>query len=144
VPILNSEQQAAARELDSFAVFRELTLQVSNLEHSLRSFDFATPDVHATSLREMVRAVAVSAEQIELAIWSDDTRIWALADTIRMRAAKLWDEWNPADSETCLWLALERAVPISRQLRAIARLCELLQIELDGRHDPGAPSLPAM
>ena len=144
MPILNSEQQAAARELDSFAVFRELTLQVSNLEYSLRSFDFATPDVHAISLRDMVRAVAVSAEQVELAIWSDDTRIWALADTIRMRAAKLWDEWNPADSETCLWLALERAVPISRQLRAIARLCELLQIELDGRHDPAAPSLPAM
>jgi len=144
VPILNAEQQAAARELDSFAVFRELTLQVSNLEYSLRSFDFATPDVHATSLRDMVRAVAVSAEQVELAIWSDDTRIWALADTIRMRAAKLWDEWNPADSETCLWLALERAAPISRQLRAIARLCELLQIELDGRHAPGAPSLPTM
>ena len=143
MPILNSEQQDAARDLDSFAVFRDLTLQVSNLEHSLRSFDFATPEVHATSLREMVRAVAVSAEQIELAIWSDDTRLWALADTIRMRAAKLWDEWNPADSEACLWLALERAVPISRQLRAIARLCELLQIEMRGEREGETLSRPA-
>ena len=142
VPILTSEQQDAARDLDSFALFHELTLQVSNLEHSLRSFDFATPEVHAVSLREMVRSVAVSAEQIELAIWSDDSRLWALADTIRMRTAKLWDEWSPADGETCLWLALERAVPISRQLRAIARLCELLQIEMRGERD-GKRSLPA-
>ena len=141
MPILTSEQQDAARELDSFAVFHELTLQVSNLEHSLRAFDFATPDVHATSLREMVRAVAVSAEQIELAIWSDDTRLWALADTIRMRTATLWDEWNPADGETCLWLALERAVPIGRQLRAIARLCELLHVEMRG--ETKVPALPA-
>jgi len=129
--ILTSEQQAAAREQDRFALFRELASRVSSLEHSLRSFDFATPEIHAVSLRDLVRAIAVSAEQIELAIWSDDSRAWALADTIRMRTAKLWDEWNTADGEACLWLALERAIPIGRQLRAIARLCELLQIEMD-------------
>lgn len=138
--ILTSEQQEAARDLDGFALFRELTLQVTNLEHSLGSFDFATPDVHAVSLRDMVRGIAVSAEQIELAIWSDDTRAWALADTIRMRATKLWDEWSPADGETCLWLALERAVPITRQLRAIARLCELLHVEMNDLRDAGAIS----
>ena len=133
--ILTSEQQDAARDLDEFAVFRELTLQVTNLQHSLGSFDYATPEVHAVSLRDMVRGIAISAEQIELALWSDDTRAWALADTIRMRATKLWDEWRPADGETCLWLALERAVPTTRQLRAIARLCELLHVEMSGPHD---------
>ncbi len=135
--ILTSEQQDAARDLDGFALFRELTLQVTNLEHSLGSFDFATPDVPAVSLRDMIRGIAVAAEQIELAIWSDDTRAWALADTIRMRATKLWDEWSPADGETCLWLALERAVPITRQLRAIARLCELLHVEMSTLRDAG-------
>ena len=133
--ILTSDQQDAARDLDGFAIFSDLTLQVTNLEHSLGSFDFATPEVHAVSLRDMVRGIVVSAEQIELAIWSDDTRAWALADTIRMRATKLWDEWKPADGETCLWLALERAVPTTRQLRAIARLCELLHVEMGGRRD---------
>jgi hypothetical protein len=137
VSILTSEQQDAARDLDEFAVFRELTLQVTNLQHSLGSFDYATPEVHAVSLREMVRGIAVSAEQIELALWSDDTRAWALADTIRMRATKLWDEWRPADGETCLWLALERAVPTTRQLRAIARLCELLHVEMSGQDEAG-------
>jgi len=47
------------------------------------------------------------------------------------------------DGEICLWLALERAVPINRQLRAIARLCELLQIEMRGERDCGTLSLPA-
>ena len=143
VSILTSDQQAAARDLDGFAIFHELTLQVTNLEHSLGSFDFATPEVHAVSLRDMVRGIAVSAEQIELAIWSDDIRAWALADTIRMRATKLWDEWSRADGETCLWLALERAVPITRQLRAIARLCELLHIEMRGLRDAGVMPLAA-
>jgi hypothetical protein len=142
VSILTSEQQDAARDLDGFAIFHELTLQVTNLEHSLGSFDFATPEVHAVSLRDMVRGIAISAEQIELAIWSDDTRAWALADTIRMRATKLWDEWSPADGETCLWLALERVVPITRQLRAIARLCELLHVEMSGVRDTG--KMPSM
>jgi hypothetical protein len=128
--ILSFEQQSAARELNGFAILCELMLQLSRLERSLTTFDFDAPEVHVVSLRDMVHAVVASAEQVELAIWSDDTRAWALADSIRIRATKLWDEWNSPDAATCLWLALERSVPNSRQLRAITRLCELLQTEI--------------
>ena len=130
VSILTSEQQSAARELNGFAILCELMLQVSQLERRLSTFDFDAPEVHVVSLRDMVHAIVTSAERIELALWSDDTRAWALADSIRIRASKLWDEWNPPDAGTCLWLALERSVPIGRQLRAIARLGELLQTEI--------------
>jgi hypothetical protein len=133
MPILSPEQQAAAREMDKFAIFRDLVQHVTNLDDSLSFFGAATPQVfeaRALNVRDTIRAIAITAEQIELAIWADDTRAWALADSIRVRAALLWDEWQPANSEQCLWKALERAGPIRRQLRAISRLCELLQIEM--------------
>jgi hypothetical protein len=138
--ILTSEQQAAARELDRFATFRELAIQVTKLDNSLRTFGSVEHEDRAVSTRELIRATVVAAEQVELAIWFDDTRTWALADTIRMRATMLWDEWKTAEGELCLWLAQERAVPISRQVRAIARLCELLQIEMGRQSEFGEPS----
>ena len=137
--ILTPEQQDAARELDKFSAFHELALKVSKLEKSLRTFESATPEDPAVSMRDLIRAIAVAAEQVELAIWFDDTRTWALADTIRMRAAMLWGEWKTADGEPRLSLAQERAIPISREVRAIARLCELLQIEMRRQSEFGEP-----
>lgn len=75
-------------------------------------------------------------EQLELAIWTDDTRAWPLADSIRIRAALLWDEWKEASKggEQCLWLAQERAGRIARQLHY--RLGELLHIEMTQHQQP--------
>jgi hypothetical protein len=137
--ILTSEQQATARELDRFSALHGLLLQVTKLEKSLRAFESAAPDEPAVSERDLIRAIAIAAEQVELAIWFDDTRTWALADTIRLRAAMLWDEWKAAEGELRLSLAQERAIPISRQIRAIARLCELLQIEMGRQTEFGEP-----
>ncbi len=134
MPILSPEEQDAAREMNSFAVLHELVRHVTSLEDSLTTFELATPqlfDARSVNVQDTIRAIAVAAERIELAIWIDDTRAWALADSIRIRTAFLWDEWKRAKGEHCLWLAQQRAGPTARQLRAICRLCELLHIELN-------------
>jgi hypothetical protein len=133
VPILSPEQQDAARGMDRFALLRELTGYVTNLEDCLSNLELGSPqlfEAKSVSFRDAIRAIAVTAERIELAIWTDDTHAWALADSIRMRTVLLWDEWEPAKGEKCLWLAQERAKPTGRKLRAIWQLCELLYIEI--------------
>lgn len=133
MPILSAAQQAAAQQMDSFVALRGLMKAVIGLEDNLGNLTLATPqllEARSISVRDAMRAVAGAAEQVELAIWTDDTRAWALADSIRLRAALLWDEWKEAKGEQCLRLAQERAGPIARQLRAIYRLGELLQIEM--------------
>jgi hypothetical protein len=119
--------------MDSFEALRGLVQHVATLDNSLSTFELATPElfeVRSVNARDTIRAIAVAAEQVELAIWIDDTRAWALADSIRMRAALLWEEWERANGEEYLWLAQVRAGPTCRQLRAICRLCELLHIEM--------------
>jgi len=142
MPILSAVQQAAAQQMDSFAALGVLMREVTSLEDNLGNLVLVTPqllEARSISVRDAMRAVAEAAEQVELAIWIDDTRAWALADSIRMRASLLWNEWKEAKGERCLWLAQERAGPIARQLRAIYRLGELLHIEMTQcQHLPSA------
>jgi hypothetical protein len=138
MPILSAVQQAAAQGMDSFTALRSIMQQVASLEDNLTCLGLATPqlmEARSVNIREAICAIAIAAEQLELAIWTDDTRAWALADSIRVRAARLWDEWKRAKGEQCLRLAQERAGPIGRQLRAIYRLGELLHIEMTQDQD---------
>ena len=119
--------------MDRIAIFRELAQQVAYLDDGLSTFALTTPqlfEARSVNVRDAVREIAVKAEQIELALWIDDTRAWALADSIRIRTTLLWEEWRRAKGEKCMWLAQERAGPTRRQLRAISRLCELLEFEM--------------
>jgi len=133
MPILSPEGQAAARDMDAFSIVSTLMRDVMRLEDSLSTFELATPKLlepRSLNVRDAIREIAMAAEQIELAIWVDATRSWALADSIRMRTALLWEEWENAKGERCLWLAQARAGPTRRQLRAIRLLCETLKLEM--------------
>ena len=133
MPILSAVEQAAAQQMNSFTALRRLMQQVTSLEDNVSTLALVTPqllEARSVSVRDQIRAIAIAAEQVELAIWIDDTRAWALADSMRMRAALLWNEWKEAKGEWCLWLAHERAGPIARQLRVIYLLGELLHIEM--------------
>jgi hypothetical protein len=133
VTLLSPEQQGTAQDMDRFAAFGELVEQVAELDDGLSTFALATPqlsEARSMNVRDAVRNIAVKAEQFELALWIDDSRAWALADSIRIRACLMWDEWKRAKGEKCMWLAQERAGPIRRQLRAISHLCELLEVEM--------------
>jgi len=119
--------------MDGLAVVRELARRVFSLDDGLSTFPLATPqlsEARSVNVRDAMRDIAVKAEQIELALWTDDTHAWALADSIRLRTTLLWEEWRQAKGEKCMWLAQERAGPTRRQLRAVSRLCELLEIEI--------------
>lgn len=131
--ILSPEQQAAAREMNSFEVLHKLIRKVESLEDCLSVIELITPklfEARCLNIRETIRDIAIAAEQIELAIWADNNLSWALADSIRLRTEMLWGEWHQATGEDCLRLVHERSIPIGRQLRAISYLCELLQVEV--------------
>lgn len=134
--ILSPDAQADAREMDARSVALALLRSVTTLEDGLSTFELATPrllEPRSLNVQDAIRKIAVTAEQIELAIWIDATATWALADSIRLRTSLLWAEWEYAKGEKCLWLAQARSGPTRRQLHAIRLLCEMLLREIGPR-----------
>src|SRR3974377_1750536 len=100
--ILSDVQQAAAQRLDSFVALRSLLTGVTGLENNLANLEIVTPELleaRSENIRDAIRSTAEPAEKMELAFWVDDPRAWALADSIRLRTALLWDEWREAEGE---------------------------------------------